>query len=186
MSIRPRKAKIFAALLVSMIVGTIILMSLGNNPPLAGAFCLSSYYHLQPIEKIIVSRVERSPYRWNRIEVYYSGTKAGNIKQLASLNGLTNPDDINCHFVICNGFGAADGQIQPTEKWQEQLSITPQRYQGSSSSSQTVRICIISDGKTTLPTDFQIKRGDALVEGLCRKFNIPPTSIYYPKDLQQR
>jgi hypothetical protein len=180
MSVQPREAKVFVALLVSMTAGTIVLMALGNNPPLAGAFCLSSYYHLDPIEKVIDSRAVQSPDRWNRIEIYYSGTKAGNIEQLSSLGGLTNPKDINCHFVICNGRGADDGQIQPTEKWQKQWSITPD--QSRDDSSQTIRICIISDGKTTLPTDFQIKREDALVEGLHRKFNIQPESIYYPNN----
>jgi len=180
MSVQPRDAKVFAALVASMTVGTMVLMALGNNPPSAGAFCLSNYYRLDPVEEVIASRTVQPADRWNRIEIYYSGTKAGNIEQLSSLEGLTNPEDINCHFVICNGLGAADGQIQPTEKWQRQLSIIPD--QARKGSSRTIRICIISDGKTTLPTDFQMKRGDALVDGLHRKFNIQPESIYYPSD----
>jgi hypothetical protein len=178
MSVQTREAKVFAALLVSMTVGTMVLMALGGSPPLAGAFCLSSYYHLDPIEKVIAARAVRSANRWSRIEVYYSGTKTGNIEQLALLSGLTSPEDINCHFVICNGLGAADGQIQPTEKWQRQWLIIPDR--AGDYSGQTIRICIISDGKTTLPTDFQIKRGEALVEELRRKFNIQLESIHYP------
>lgn len=178
MSLKPREAKIFAALLVSMIVGTIVLIALGNNPPSSGSFCLSGYYHLDPIEKVIASRAVQSPGRWNRIEIYYSDTKAGNIKQLASLRGLANPDDINCHFVICNGLGAADGLIQPTERWQRQWSIIPDRHQENSD--KTIRVCVISDVKTAAPTDFQIKRKDALLEGLHRKFDIKFDSIYYP------
>ncbi len=180
MSVQPREAKVFAALVVSMTVGAAVLMALGNNPPSAGAFCLSNYYHLEPIEEVIASQTVQPADRWNRIEIYYSGTKAGNIEQLSSLDGLTNSEGINCHFVICNGLGAADGQIQPTERWQRQLSIIPD--QARKGSSRTIRICIISDGKTTLPTDFQMKRGDALVDGLHRKFNIQPESIYYPDD----
>lgn len=179
MSVQPREAKVFAALVVSMTVGTAVLMALGDNPPSAGAFCLSNYYHLEPIEKVIASQTVQSPDRWNRIEIYYSGTKAGNIKQLSSLKGL-NPEDIDCHFVICNGLGAADGQIQQTEKWRKQLSVIPDRARDKSG--RTIRICIIADGKTILPTDFQMKRQDALVEGLNRKFNIQLESIYYPND----
>ena len=44
-------------------------------------------------------------------------------------------------------------------------------------SGQTIRICVIADGKTTLPTDFQIKSVKALVEELHRKFNIQPEFI---------
>lgn len=178
MSVQLREAKVFAALLVSMTTGIIVLMALGNNPPTAGAFCLSSYYCLDPVEKSISSRAVQSPNRWNCIEIYYSNTKAGNVEQLASLNGLTSPEDINCHFVICNGLGGNDGQIQSTENWQRQWSIIPGRtWYGSD---QTIRICIIADGKTTTPTNFQIKRVEELVEELSRRFDIQPQHIYYP------
>lgn len=182
MSVHRREEKVFAALLVSITVGAIVLMVLGNNPPSAGAFSLSRYYRLDPIEKVILARSPQSPGRWSCIEIYYSGTKAGNIEQLASLSGLANPKDINCHFVICNGLGGGDGQIQTTEKWQRQWSVVPGRTRYDSG--QTIRICIIADGKTTLPTDFQIKRVEALVEGLYRKFNIQLEPIYYPNDWQ--
>ncbi len=179
MSVQTREARVFAALLASMTVGAIILMALGNNPPSAGAFCLASYYQLDPVEKAIESQAAQATERWNRIEIYYSGTKAGNIEQLASLNGLTNPDDINCHFVVCNGLGGDNGLIQTTTKWQRQWSTIPSRtWYGSE---QTIRICVVADGRTN-PTDFQIKRVESLVEMLCRKFNIQPKTIYYPND----
>jgi hypothetical protein len=182
MSVQPREKKVFAALLVSITAGAIVLMALGNNPPPAGAFSLSRYYSLDPIEKAILSRSAQLPGRWSCIEVYYSGTKAGNIEQLASLSGLASPEDINCHFVICNGLGGEDGQIQPTEKWQRQWSIMPGRtWYGTS---QTIRICVIADGKAARPTDLQIKRTEVLVEELSRKFNVQPKCIYYPNDWQ--
>jgi len=182
MSNQPRVVKVLAALLISMTAGAIILMALGNNPPSAGPFCLSSYYRLDPIEKAIFSRTAQFPERWNRIEVYYSSTKAGNIEQLASLNGLASSDDINCHFCICNGLGGSDGQVQTTERWQRQWPVIPGRtWYGSR---QTVRICVIADHKTAPPTDFQTKRTEALVEALSRKFEIAPQSIYYPADWQ--
>lgn len=179
---QPRAEKVLAALLVSMTAGAIVLMALGNNPPSAGPFNLSSYYHLGPVEKAIRSQTIQSPGRWNRIEVYYSGTRGGNIEQLAALAGLASPEDINCHFCLCNGLGGSDGQIQTTEKWQRQWSILPGgTWYGSS---QTVRICVIADGKTCYPTNLQIKRTEALVEGLCRKFDIQPESVYYPGNWQ--
>jgi hypothetical protein len=172
---QPRVAKVLAVLMISMTTTAIVLMVLSKEPPSAGPFCLSSYYHLDPVEKVISSRAAQSPDRWNCIEIYYSATKAGNIKQLASLSGLASPEDINCHFCLCNGLGGDDGQIQPTEKWQRQSSVI--HY-----SKQTIRICVIVDDKAKTPTDFQIKRTEALVEELCRKFNIQPESIRYPDD----
>ncbi|MHC4157915.1 MAG: peptidoglycan recognition protein family protein [Planctomycetota bacterium] len=180
MSNQPRVAKVLAALLISMTAGATLLMALSDDPPSAGPFCLSSYYRLNPIEKAVTSRAAQSPNRWNCIEIYYSDTKAGNLEQLASLNGLARAEDINCHFVICNGLGANDGQIQSTEKWQRQWSIIPGKtWYGTG---QTIRICIIADGNSSAPTSFQIKRAEALIETLRRKFDIHPDNIYYPGD----
>ncbi len=180
MPTQPRVAKVLALLLISMTTGAIILMALGHNPPSAGPFSLWTYYRLDPVNKTIHSQAAQSPNRWNRIEIYYSGTKTGNIEQLASFNGLANHEDINCHFCLCNGYGGTDGQIQPTEKWQRQWSAIPSRtWYGSG---QTIRICVIADGKTSRPTDCQIKRIQVLVEGLSEKFHIQPKSIYYPGD----
>jgi hypothetical protein len=180
MSDQQRVAKVLVALLISMTVGAVALMALGNNPPKAGPFCLASYYRLDPVERAIVSRAAQTPHRWSSIEICYSGTDAGNIEQLASLSGLAGPEDINYHFCLCNGLGGSDGQIQPSEKWQRQWSITPGRtWHGSS---QTIRICVIANGKAAHPTDCQVRRAQALVESLCRKFNIAPQSVYYPSD----
>lgn len=184
MSNQPRVAKVLAALLVSMTAGAIILMALGDNSPSAGLFSLSSYYlhQLDSVEKAVRSRAYQSPGRWDRIEIYYSGTKAGNIEQLASLSGLANVQDINCHFVICNGLGAGDGQIQTTEKWQRQWSIIPGRsWYGSG---QTIRICVIADGKTAHLTDTQRQKTQVLVEELCRRFGIRSESVFYPGNWQ--
>jgi len=196
MSVQSREAKVFAALLVSMTAGAMLLVALGNNPPSAGAFCLDNYYQLDPVEKAISSRAARYPGRWNYIEIYYSGTQAGNIEQLASLKGLAAPKDLDCHFCLCNGLGGDDGQIQPTESWQRQRSIIPHtgmqmepilRPFGKRRihvNDRTIRICVVADGKTARPTNYQMKRTEALVQQLCREFNIAQDSICYPGDWQ--
>ncbi|HIJ52848.1 MAG TPA: hypothetical protein HPP66_06795 [Planctomycetes bacterium] len=185
MSVKSREAKVFAALALSMTAGVIILKALGNNPPSAGAFCLSDYTKVVPVEEAIEFRAGQSAVQWGRIEIYYSGTKAGNIQQLAFLSGLAEPEDINCHFVICNGLGGGDGQIQTSEKWQNQWLVNhkwtndePRAVDGV----PAIYICVIAEGKPTRPTNLQIKRTEALVEQLCRKFDIQSESIHYPND----
>ena len=179
MAVQPRVAKVLTALLISMTAGTIILMAMQNSPPPAGAFCLSNYYRLTPVNKALKSNVPHSQNRWNGIEIYYSQTKAGNIKQLTALAGLSNPDDINCHFVICNGLGGRNGLIQTTEKWKRQWSIIPKH--DTLGSGQIIRICIIADAKDAMPTDFQVKRTEELTEEICRNFDIELDSIRFPE-----
>ena len=102
MSEQIRVWKVLLVLLLSMTSGAVILMALGNNAPSAGAFCLSSYYNLLPAEAALSSRARQHPDRWERIEVFYSGTRVGDINWLASLSGpidhfqsAANP--IGCH-----------------------------------------------------------------------------------------
>lgn len=175
-----RVAKVLASLLASMTLGAVVLMVLGHNPPAAGPFSLWTYYHLDPVKNSITSQAAQSPERWKNIEIFYSDTDSGNIEQLARLNGQSSPDGINCHFCVFNGRGGIDGQIQPTAKWQRQWPAVPDtRWYGNN---QTIRICVVADNKTTLPTDCQVKRVQVLAEELCRKFGIRPESIYYPSD----
>ena len=178
MANRSRAAKVLAALLISMTVGAVVLLALGNNAPSAGPFCLSSYYRLDPIANAAFSQAPQISTRWNCIEVYYSGTKAGNIEQLASLGGLSSPEDLNCHFVICNGLGGQDGQIQSSGKWQNQWSAVPGGdWYGTG---RTIRICVVNSPAASKPTEYQLKRTDALVESLANKFTIPQSAVYYP------
>jgi hypothetical protein len=178
MSNQPRVAKVLVLLLISMTTGAVVLMALGNHPPSAGAFCLSTYYKLDPVQQASNSRVAQAPGRWESIEIYYSGTRAGNIQQLASISGLPSSDAINCHFVICNGLGGNDGQIEATEKWQNQWSVIPDHtWYGSS---RTIRVCVIADGRQIHPSDSQVRRSEALVDALSRKFSVTPSKIFYP------
>lgn len=187
MIVESREAKVFAALAISMTVGVVILQALGNNPPSAGAFCLSRYTRAVPVEEAVLSRAAQPAGRWGSIEIYYSGTMSGNIQQLAFLSGLGNPEDINCHYVICNGIGGSDGQIQPTEIWQRQQPVNPDWLSHQpqvGSVERTIFICVIADGETTRPTEMQIEITEALVKRLCRKFAIQSESVHYPGDWQ--
>jgi len=171
MSNQPRVVKVLAALLISMTVGAVVLMALGNNPPSAGPFCLSTYYRLDSIEHALRSEARQTPDRWDSIKIFFSGTQGGNIGRLATASGLHSPAEINCHFVLCNGVGAGDGEIQTTESWQAQRG-----------GERMIRICLIGNGVSALPTDYQLKRLESLLEALCRRFNISPNSVYLPRD----
>ncbi len=163
------------ALVASMTVGALVLMALDDRPLSAGAFSLASYSRLNSIDQIVESRAVAKASRWDRIEIYYSRTKGGNLEQIAALNGHTSSEDVNFHFLICNGLGGSDGFVSASEKWQRQWSCLPGRnWYGSG---QTIRICIVGDG---VATDSQIKRLGTLAESLCRRFNISKGDVIYP------
>lgn len=194
MTSQPRQTKVLVALLVSIVLCTIILNILGNHPPSAGAFCLSQYNRLDPIDKLIRSADFIRPGYFKWIEIYCS--EGGSKEQVSSspnmqtgqlLSNVSGREDLDCHFIIYDGHDDLDGKIKPTEKWKRQLPAkrppdddTRRPWQHE----KTVYVCILVNSQNTQPTNLQIKRLYVLVEELCRELKINPESVLYPNSWQ--
>lgn len=196
MTAQSRETKVLVVLLISIIVCTIILNVLGHNPPSAGAFCLSQYYRLVPVEKLVRSRDVQRLGHWRGIEVYFSECKAKNqiasvsnlpMEKLDLLSGNSNDEETSCHFIIHNGFAGRDGQINTTEKWKKQLPAdrsTDINKQQAINNVQTIYVCIELKNQADQPTNFQIKRAQVLIDELCKEFEIKSESVFYPGSWQ--
>jgi hypothetical protein len=197
MTAQSRQTKVLFVLLFSIVLCTIILNILGHNPPSAGAFCLSQYYSLAPVEQSInLLEVQRPRYfKW--IEIYYSkdnsscriysGSNTLRVEQSGSLNNISSQQDFGCHFIIHDGHSGTDGEIEPTENWKMQLPIKHRpdnKIRRAWQCEQTIYICIVVDSQSALPTNIQIKRLCVLVEGLRRELNIKSDSVIYPNNWQ--
>jgi hypothetical protein len=192
MAVQSRQTKVLISLLVSIIICTIILNVLGHNPPSAGAFCLSQYYRLVPVEKLIRLREVQRPRYWKWIEIYYSDDGSGDrvasgsnikVEQSDSVGSVSGQEDMDCHFIIYNGLTGHDGQIKPTEKWNRQLPVNHpagNNKRRARQNEQTIYISIVTNGQNPQFTNFQIKRAEVLAEELCREFYIESESILYP------
>jgi hypothetical protein len=199
MTVQSRQTKVLVALLVSIAAGALVLNALGYNPPSAGAFCLSRYYRLAPVEKAVICEAAQYRGRWRRVEIFCSPAPGEGLtpqtyggQSQAVVGGRAGMSDssgdgsggyANCHFVIHNGRSGQDGYIEATEYWKKQWSVNRQPrsdMQPALGDALTVFICLVTDGKIDRPTDFQVKRAEALVEELCREFNIWPESVHYP------
>ncbi len=175
-----RTSRVIASLVACMTIGALVLMALDKQSLTAGPFSLASYTNLNPVEKIASESLISEAQHWDFVEVYYSGTTAGDINQIAKFNGLSSSEDVNFHFVVCNG--DRDGNIESTVKWGKQRAALPgQDWFGDN---QTIRICVVADGVRALATDCQIQRTTDLVEELARDFNISKKKIAYPANWQ--
>ena len=170
MASQNRTVAVLFALLAAMTVGASVLMALDNYAPSAGAYSLSSYLRLDPVEEVVKNSLQTAPAQWTGIEVFYSQTRGGNLEELPLLAGLAGVGAPQFHFVVCNGNGGDDGRIQTSGQWGQQAA---------SGQNGIIRICVIGDGQT-LATSNQIQRTNTLVETLSRNFNIAARQIRYP------
>jgi hypothetical protein len=174
MTDQTRVWKVLVMLLVSMTVGTVVLMGLGGKPPVSGAFSLASYYQLDPMAEVIESEVDLEPDRWDRIQV----TRFGDMTALQH----RDTEAINAHFVVCNGNGIdRDGRVMATHRWDGQQPTDPRRLWGQAE--KTIVIVMICSGETQ-PTNCQSKRTYELVKCLADRTDIRPEDIVTPQDFK--
>jgi hypothetical protein len=112
------------------------------------------------------------PARWHNIYIHHSDTVSGSAQTLAeSSTGLAD------HFIIGNGDGCGDGEIQVGQRWAQQL--TPGLTPGANYiDGDCISICLVGDFNLTQPTPTQQRRLIQLVGALQNKLHIPREHVY--------
>lgn len=166
-----RTVAVLFTLLVAMTGGAIILMALDGFAPSKAAYSLSSYLRLDPIDQVVKSSIAAPVASWRSIEVFYSQTDSGNAKELPLLASLAGKSAKPYHFVVCNGNGGVDGQIEVTAEWQAQAAF---------SKDGVIHICVIGKERSRPATEKQIQRTNLLIDTLTRSFDIAPRDVHFP------
>lgn len=113
-------------------------------------------------------------HRWNYIYIHHSDTAAGNSRTLAGATNAPPPD----HFLIGNGDGCGDGDIEVGSRWQQQLP--PGRTPGSDWIVQNcVSICLVGDFNKARPTPLQERQLVQLVQSLRARLHIPADRVFF-------
>jgi hypothetical protein len=168
-----RKIIVFMALLTVMTATSALLLALAPAPLTAGA--ASSLFAVGSPESLDAIFQTSSPVqngRWTYIFIHDSKSDGGNAGTLGeSAGGLAD------HFVIGNGDGCGDGEVQVAQRWHRQ------RDPGKVEAVTTLRpdcisICVIGDFNRALPTGTQMLRLKQLVNALQAHCRIPAGNVH--------
>lgn len=168
-----RKAVVLTALLGVLAATTVLLKAMAPLPMRPDAAdTLFAYNTNDQLNAIFQMQVPVQLDRWHYIYIHQSKTPGGNAMTLGK--GL--PDGVADHFVIGNGDGLTDGELQISQRWNHQLS--------AASPSKTVKvdpdcisICIVGDLDRTGPTPMQLGRLGQLVQALQLRCRIPASHV---------
>ena len=163
-----RKVAVFVTL-VAMIAFTSILLLALAPPPLQtliwrSLFAMDS--STDSLDQVFQTQAPVAAGRWRYIYVHHSRTTGGDAVGLSQQSGTAD------HFVIGNGDGCIDGEIQMTQSWNHQLSITTPPQGASHMDPGCISICIVGDFDRTRPTETQLRRLGQLVGTLQDKLHI--------------
>lgn len=167
-----RKVVVFAALLAVMTATSALLLALAPAPLSPGA--VSSLFAVGTPDSLDVIFQTPAPMpegRWKHIYVHHSQTLAGSAATLGeSADGLAD------HFVIGNGDGCKDGELQVAQRWHRQRAAG--RVGQFSVNDDCVSICLIGDFNRARPTETQLRRLGQLVAALQDRCEIPAGNVY--------
>jgi hypothetical protein len=167
-----RKFIVFTSLLGVLTLTSALLMALAPAPLVQDAssslFAISAPKNL---DVIFDTKAPVLPRKWKYIYIHHSQTASGDANAIAQAN-----NGLGDHFVICNGDGAVDGEIQVGQRWNEQKPAAPP--QGASEiRGDCISICLIGDFDRTVPTPTQLRRLAQLVGTLQGQLHIPRESV---------
>jgi hypothetical protein len=168
-----RKFYVFVCLITALSFTSVLLMALSPRPLKPDA--VSSLFALgatDSLDAIYRTDVPVKPDRWQYVYIRHSRTAGGNAYTIA-----TPTDGLTDHFVICNGDGGVDGELQVGQRWTSQQSAAPvpgiQRMD-----ERCISIVLVGDFDHAEPTDAQLRRLRQLLASLRTKLHISPNAVY--------
>jgi hypothetical protein len=165
-----RTVLVFASLFFTLTITSALLLALAPAP-LAPATFSSLFAVDSPGALDVVFNTKAPLAQWKYIYIHHSQTPDGNAATLTR-------DHILDHFVIGNGDGCVDGEIQITQRWNNQYSITTPPPGIRRIDPACLSICLIGDFDQTRPTAIQQQRLAQLLKALQTRLSIPSSSIY--------
>jgi hypothetical protein len=167
-----RKFIVFVSLVGLLTLTSALLLALAPAPLMPDA--ASSLFAIDApssLDVIFNTKVQSPPNRWKYIYVRHSRTASGNALSLGQ-----TPGGLGDHFVIGNGDGAIDGEIQIGQRWNHQQPATPPAG-AQKIDPACVSICLVGDFDRTVPTQTQLRRLSQLVGTLQGKYGIASNCV---------
>lgn len=117
--------------------------------------------------------------RWQYVVLHHSATSQGGYAEIDHEHReRLGTDGCGYHFVIGNGTGSPDGQIEVARRWSEQKAGAHCRDASTSAMvDYGVGICLVGDFDQSAPTPRQIEAAQALVAYLQDRYAIPADHI---------
>jgi hypothetical protein len=168
-----RRVIVFISLLTVMTVTSAILLALAPAPLTPGAAAsLFAVGTPESLDAVFRTPVAVQPGRWTSIYIHHSRTSGGSAASLGeSADGLAD------HFVIGNGDGCGDGEVQVAQRWHHQKRAG--RVAGLESIDPScISICLIGDFNRARPTPTQVLRLTQLVAALQERCGIPAGNVW--------
>jgi hypothetical protein len=167
-----RKLVVFSTLLGVLSLTSALLMALEPAPITPdAASSLFAVDEPRSMDAVFETKIPVPANRWKYIYIHHSRTASGNALTLGEkTNGVGD------HFVIGNGDGCVEGEIQLSQRWNQQLAALPPAG-ANTIDPACISICVVGDFDSTVPTRTQLRRLGQLVGALQGQLHIDASQV---------
>jgi hypothetical protein len=168
-----RKFVVFVSLVGLLTLTSVLLLALAPAPLTQGsAASLFALDQRTSMDAVFDTGVPVAKGRWKSIFIHHSRTSSGNADTLAGpAGGLAD------HFVVGNGAGCIDGEVQVGHRWSAQLPAG--EVPGTRSiATDCISICVVGDFDRGVPTPTQRLRLAQLVHTLQSRLGVGADRVY--------
>jgi hypothetical protein len=117
------------------------------------------------------------PNNWQWIVIHHSATPAGSARAFDASHRHRGWDELGYHFVIGNGTGSGDGQIEVGSRWPKQKWGAHAKTPDNRFNEYGIGICLVGDFSMDRPTPAQIESLTRLVGYLMFTYQIAPSHV---------
>jgi hypothetical protein len=116
---------------------------------------------------------------WRYIVLHHSASSNGSYDQIdAEHRKILGINGCGYHFVIGNGTGSRDGQIEVSQRWINQKQGAHTRNARTHDADEYgIGICLVGDFDQQPPSSKQIAATKALIDYLNKRYNIAPDGL---------
>jgi len=116
---------------------------------------------------------------WKYIVLHHSATASGNYDQIdGEHRKILGFDGCGYHFVIGNGSGSGDGQIEVAQRWTNQKQgVHCRNARTHDVDEYGIGICLVGDFDRQQPTPRQIAAAQALIAYLSQRYTIAQSRV---------
>ncbi len=165
---------------MTLVSGTLLLLEPGPVAPLS-VLKLSSLDRAVSPERVLFDtqpNCEAREPRWSAIIVRPSGAARGSAGVLHQQHEALGLGGLAYHFVIGNGQGTADGQIEIGYRWRSQVDGAAAMGDFAAwFNRHSITICLVGDLNRSAPTTAQMRELVWLVQRLQSRLGIPPQNV---------
>jgi hypothetical protein len=116
---------------------------------------------------------------WQFIVIHHSATPTGSAADFDRMHRAKGWDELGYHFVIGNGTGSGNGEVEVGSRWTKQKHGAHTKVAAHPEYNDLgIGICLVGNFDVTRPTDAQMESLARLIRCMMRRYAIPRGHIY--------